>query len=137
MKHIYNNFKINHNGMELKSVLWRYASITSVREFERGMEHLKSLDEEAWKYLADIEPTQWTRSHFSPRALTDCLVKNLSESFNFMIVKARDKPILSMLEWIRVRLMSRLYIKKIGIEKYGGNLCPSIQKKFGAVKIRV
>ena len=99
------------------------------------MEHLKSLDEEAWKYLADIEPTQWTRSHFSPRALTDCLVKNLSESFNFMIVKARDKPILLMLEWIRVRLMSRLYIKKIGVEKYGGKLCPSIQDKLKKLKL--
>ena len=43
-----------------------------------------------------------------------------------MIVKARDKPILSILEWIRVRLMSKLYIKKVGIEKYGGKLCPSI-----------
>ena len=43
-----------------------------------------------------------------------------------MIVKARDKPILLMLEWIRVRLISRLYIKKIYIEKYGGKLCLSI-----------
>ena len=61
------------------------------------MEHLKSLDGEAWKYLVDIEPAKWTRSHFSPRAMTDCLVNNLSESFNFAIVKAKDKPILSML----------------------------------------
>ena len=91
------HFKVNHKGMELKSVWWRCGGTTSVREFERGMEHLKSLNEEAWKYLADIEPRQWTRSHFSPRALTDCLVNNLSESFNFAIVKAKDKPILSML----------------------------------------
>ena len=84
--------------MELKSVLWRCASTTSIKEFDRGMEHLKNLDEEIWKYLADIEPAQWTKSHFSPRALTDCLVNNLSKSFNFMIVKARDKSILSMLE---------------------------------------
>ena len=95
VKHIYNNFKVNHKGMELKSVLWRCAGTTSAREFKRGMDHLKSLDEEAWKYLTDIEPAQWTKSHFSPRALTDCLVNNLSESFNSMIVKARDKPILS------------------------------------------
>ena len=135
VKHIYNNFKVNHKGMELKSVLWRCAGTTSAREFERGMDHLKSLDEQAWKYLADIEPAQWTRSHFSPRALTDCMVNNLSESFNSMILKARDKPILSMLEWIRVRLMSRLYIKKTGIEKYGGNLCPSIQKKLEQLKL--
>ena len=52
-----------------------------------------------------------------------------------MIVKARNKPILSMLEWIRVRLISRLYIKKTGIEKYGGNLCPSIQKKLEQLKL--
>ena len=52
-----------------------------------------------------------------------------------MIVKARDKPILSMLEWIRVRLMSRLYIKKTGIEKYGGKLCPNIQKKLEQLKL--
>ncbi|XP_030969820.1 uncharacterized protein LOC115990099 [Quercus lobata] len=67
VKYIYNNFKVNHKGMKLKS--------------------------------------------------------------------ARDKPILSMLEWIRVRLMSRLYIKKAGIEKYGGNLCPSIQKKLEQLKL--
>ena len=47
VKHIYNNFKVNHKGMKLKSVLWRYAGTISVREFERGMDHLKSLDEQA------------------------------------------------------------------------------------------
>ena len=135
VKHIYNNCKVNHKGMELKSVLWRYASTTSAKEFKRVMDHLKSLDEEAWKYLADIEPAQWTRSHFSSRALTDCMVNNLSESFNSMIMKARNKLILSMLEWIRVRLMSRLYIKKIYIEKYGGKLCPSVQKKLEQLKL--
>ena len=56
VRHIYNNFEVNHMGMELKSVVWRCAGTTSVREFERGMKHLKSLDEEAWKYLADKEP---------------------------------------------------------------------------------
>ena len=126
MKHIYNNFKVNHKGMKLKSVLWMCAGTTSAKEFERGMDHLKSLDEKAWKYLTDIEPAQWTRSHFSLRALIDFLVNNLSESFNSMIVKTRDKLILSMLEWIKVRPMTRLYTKKIGIEKYGDKLCPSI-----------
>ena len=80
VKHIYNNFKVNHKGMELKSVLWRCVGITLVRESEKGMQYLKDLNEEAWKYLADIDPAQWTRSHFTPRALTDYIVNNLSES---------------------------------------------------------
>ena len=37
VKHIYNNFKVNHKGMELKSVLWRCVGTISVKEFERGM----------------------------------------------------------------------------------------------------
>ena len=67
------------------------------------MQCIRDLDEKAYEYLANISPTQWTRSHFTPRALTDCLVNNLSESFDAMI------------EWIRVRLMTRLYTKREGI----------------------
>uniref|UniRef100_A0A2N9J2B3 MULE transposase domain-containing protein n=1 Tax=Fagus sylvatica TaxID=28930 RepID=A0A2N9J2B3_FAGSY len=55
---------------------------------------------------------------------------NLSESFNAMILPARDKPILLMLEWIRVRLMTRLHTKRIGMEKYGGSIYPNIQDKL-------
>ena len=52
-----------------------------------------------------------------------------------MIVKAKDKPILLMLEWIRIRLMTRLYTKKNSIEKYGSKLCPSIQDKLKKLKL--
>ena len=69
---------------------------------------------------------KWCKSHFSSRALCDCLVNNSSESFNAMILEARDKPILAMLEWIRVRLMTKQYKKMKGIEKYTGKVCLNI-----------
>ena len=53
-----------------------------------------------------------------------------------MILKSRDKPILAMLEWIRVRLITRLYTKREGIEKYAGKLCPSIQDKLKKLKVK-
>ena len=112
MNHIYKNFKVDHKGLKLKDALWRCVIVTTVREFERCMQYIRDLDEKTYEYLANIAPTQWTRSHFTPRALTDCLVNNLSESFNAMILKFRDKPILEMLEWIKVRLMTRLYTKR-------------------------
>ncbi|KAL0000805.1 hypothetical protein SO802_014586 [Lithocarpus litseifolius] len=134
VKHIYNNFKVDHKGLELKDALWRCAAATTVREFERCMQYIKDLDEKAYEYLANIAPEQWSRPHFTPRALTDCLVNNLSESFNSMILKSRDKPILAMLEWIRVKLMTRLYTKREGIQKYAGKLYPSIQDKLEKLK---
>ena len=35
VKDIYNYFKVNHKGMELKSVLWRCVGTTSVKAFKR------------------------------------------------------------------------------------------------------
>ena len=52
-----------------------------------------------------------------------------------MILKSRDKPILAMLEWIRVRLMTRLFTKREGVQKYAGKLCPSIQDKLEKLKV--
>uniref|UniRef100_A0A2N9HEE9 Uncharacterized protein n=1 Tax=Fagus sylvatica TaxID=28930 RepID=A0A2N9HEE9_FAGSY len=80
------------------------------REFERRMKYLKG-------------------------ALSGYLVNNISKSFNAMILPARDKPILSMLEWIRVRLMTRLHIKRIGMEKHGGSVCPNVQDKLEKLKM--
>ena len=53
-------------------------------------------------------------------------MNNLSESFNSMILEVRDKPIIAMLEWIRVRLMTRTYSKRIVIEKFTSDICPNI-----------
>ena len=51
-----------------------------------------------------------------------------------MILEARDKPILAMLEWIRIKLMTKQYKKQKGIEKYIGKVCPNIQDKLEKLK---
>jgi hypothetical protein len=121
--------------LELRDALWRCACASTEREFERNMKYLKGLDEKAWEYLKAIPEQQWTKAHFTKRALSDCLVNNLSESFNSMILPARDKPIISMLEWIRVRLMTKIHTKRVGIEKYVGVICPTIHDKLEKLKM--
>ena len=53
------------------------------------MQYIKDFNENAYQYLANIAPVQWTRSHFTPKALTNCLVNNLSESFNSIEVQGQ------------------------------------------------
>ncbi|XP_028057449.1 uncharacterized protein LOC114261379 [Camellia sinensis] len=60
----------------------------------------------------------------------------MCESFNNNILEARDKPIASMLEWIRKRVMHRIQIKKEGMEKYTGEICPNIVKDLKALKVQ-
>ena len=52
-----------------------------------------------------------------------------------MILEARNKPIIAMLEWIRVRLMTRMYNKRSGIEKFTSDICPNIVQTLKQLKV--
>ena len=52
-----------------------------------------------------------------------------------MILEVRDKPIITMLEWIRVRLMTRMYSKRTGIEKFTNDICPNKVQKLEQLKV--
>ncbi|KAK8658345.1 hypothetical protein V6N13_036553 [Hibiscus sabdariffa] len=66
---------------------------------------------------------------------TDLEIEN-SHSFTFMtdrqklILEARDKPIITLIESIRTKLMQRLAKRKDQVEKWTGLLCPKIHKKL-------
>ncbi|KAL7182941.1 hypothetical protein ACSBR1_041595 [Camellia fascicularis] len=74
------------------------------------------------------------RSYFSTRSKCDIQVNNLSGSFNKYILPARDKPIISMMEWIRRKLMNKIQVKKNGMEKHSGFICPTVQQKLESNK---
>lgn len=74
---------------------------------------------------------------------TDLIVNNISEVFNNYILEQRDKPIHTMIEQIRVKLMARYannrngaangqweiaphYVEKLEIEKRAARWCQSV-----------
>jgi hypothetical protein len=57
-------------------------------------------------------------------------MNNLCECFNSYIIKAWDKPILTMLEMIRKKLMRRYQKKRQGIREYVGEWYPKIVAKL-------
>ncbi|KAL0396177.1 UNVERIFIED_CONTAM: hypothetical protein Scaly_0066100 [Sesamum calycinum] len=89
---------------------------------------MKELDEGAFAWFNDKNPKEWSRSHFSCYPRCDILLNNACESFNSNILEARDKPILSMLEWIMEYLMQRLQQNRDRAKKrWKKVLCPKIQ----------
>ncbi|KAK8651093.1 hypothetical protein V6N13_140707 [Hibiscus sabdariffa] len=81
---------------------------------------LKALSEAAYTWVKDKDPAQWSRSHFSNRSKCDMLLNNHCESFNKSISEARDKPILTMMETIRTKIMVRIVSKREAAEKCKG-----------------
>ncbi|KAL4377378.1 hypothetical protein GQ457_02G020060 [Hibiscus cannabinus] len=132
VRHLYMNFKLKFTGKELKDALWKAARATYLREFEVALPEMKALSPKAHEWLVGKDPRNWSKSHFSCNSKCDMLLNNLCESFNNFILDARDKPIITMLEIIRTKIMQRIAKKKVEADKWSTILCPKIQKKLDA-----
>ncbi|KAG8379641.1 hypothetical protein BUALT_Bualt07G0110100 [Buddleja alternifolia] len=108
-RHLHENFKkARFRGLAFKLALWNAAKATTLPEYELRMKEMGLLDESVVEWFNNKPPSQWIRSHFQTFPKCDMLLNNLCESFNSSILEAREKPILTMLEWIREYLMITL-----------------------------
>ncbi|XP_071689288.1 uncharacterized protein [Rutidosis leptorrhynchoides] len=134
LRHIHGNMKGDFRGIAYKNHFWRCASVTTILKFDQAMQQLKEFDNEAFIWLAKILAHQWAMSHFIGRAVSDVLLSNTCECFNRWLVDARDKPIVTALEYIREYCMKRIVNVKINISKTNGPLTPAATKLFEKIK---
>ena len=111
VRHLYSNFQHHFKGENLKNQLWCCARSSSIPQFNRNMEKMKTLDHKAYEWLEKMPFNTWVRAYFSTFPKCDLLLNNSYEVFNSFILKAREMPILSMLEQIKGQLISRFYKK--------------------------
>ncbi|XP_076927707.1 uncharacterized protein LOC143591367 [Bidens hawaiensis] len=84
-------------------------------------------------WLSEIPAARWSRSHFSGRA-NDMLLNNLCESFNKQLVGARDKPIITCLEYIRDYMTMRIVTVKKMQATARGPLTPQATKAWDEIQ---
>ncbi|KAL0448180.1 UNVERIFIED_CONTAM: hypothetical protein Slati_1945900, partial [Sesamum latifolium] len=95
-------------GLAFEKGLWNAAKATTMSEFNFRMEELAKLDPKVVGWLSDKLPAHWSKSNFNCFPKCDLLLNNISETFNSNILEAREKLIMTMLEWIREWIMTRL-----------------------------
>jgi hypothetical protein len=133
-----------------------------VSEFEKIMDELKKFNNEAQLWLSKIPPKHWSRSHFTGnfdciimsclrsivmnvyvifkicpftgRAHSDVLLNNTCEVMNAKIIDGRDKPIITVLEYIREYLMRRIVNVLKVIDRCDGLLTPTAARMFDCIK---
>ncbi|KAK1411708.1 hypothetical protein QVD17_38268 [Tagetes erecta] len=134
LRHIHENMKSKWRGNLYKDMLWKAASVTTVPQFNKQMDKIKEQDPSLHKWLQDMPPKHWARSHFSGRSKCDVLLNNLCEVFNKQLVGGRDKPIITCLEYIREYMMRRINVVNKMIAKWGKPLTPTATKAFEQIK---
>ncbi|GJW15163.1 chloroplast stem-loop binding protein of 41 kDa b, chloroplastic [Tanacetum coccineum] len=109
-------------GQEYKDLLWRAASATNVRDFEKCMLELKTMNPKAHEWFDQC------------RAKSDLLLNNICEVFNGKIVRGRDKPVITLLEYIREYCMKRIVNVQGVIDKCTGPLTPTTTRIMESIK---
>ncbi|XP_021757092.1 uncharacterized protein LOC110722143 isoform X1 [Chenopodium quinoa] len=127
-RHIWTNFKGKFPGVVYKEHFWKAARSSTVHHFNIHMATIKELNEDAFKYLSEIPAQHWSRHAFTSARKSGMLLNNCCESFNNVLRKARSKPILQLMEWIRRYVIQRCCAKREGLKIFEGVIMPSVVK---------
>ena len=88
----------------------------------------------AYDHLIARNPKSWCRAFFALGKGCEANENGMAESFNSVIDKARKKPIITMLEEIRLYMMNRCFKMSKLHETWEGDICPSILQKLAKFK---
>ncbi|KAK2409855.1 hypothetical protein QL285_045255 [Trifolium repens] len=127
LRHLYANFKKFGGGTLIRDLMMGAAKATYYQAWEAKMNELKAINGNAWEWVMGVPTKMWCKHAFSFYPKCDVLMNNLSESFNATILVARDKPILTLCEWIMMYRMSSS-VKKL--EKWPHKICPMPQRRL-------
>ena len=129
-RHVYANFKKKFSGLQFQRFFWAAASSALQQQFEHNMEQIRLLDQSAYDYLVQRNPNSWSRAFFAMDRRCAAFENGISESFNRAILGPRHKPIITMLEEIRLYIMQRLQAMKKIAFSLEDTITPSIRRRL-------
>ncbi|XP_061361615.1 uncharacterized protein LOC133305412 [Gastrolobium bilobum] len=135
VQHVWKNFTKQWKDKAIRGIVWEAAQCTTVPQFQRTMDKLKELNEDAWAYLNKIHPSCWVKAYFSHWPKCDNITKNMAEVWNAKIVAYRSKPIVSLCEELRCYIMMRMAAHQRILGTVRGKIAPAQQKKLDQLKV--
>ncbi|GKC91378.1 pectin lyase-like superfamily protein [Tanacetum coccineum] len=98
------------------------------------MDQIKAILPDAYDYLVQRNPNSWSKAFFDLNSKCASFENGIAESFNRAILAQRTKPIITMLEDIRLYIMQRLVQMKTITIKLEDRITPSIRKRIEVMK---
>ncbi|KAL9437136.1 hypothetical protein AB3S75_023055 [Citrus x aurantiifolia] len=94
------------------------------------MAAIHDLKPAAYKWLMDNDPSTWACHTFDHFFKTDHVTINIAESWNEVLNEYRRKPVIDLLEYIRMKLMKRLIRRREKAANWDSNSPPRVHKKL-------
>ncbi|XP_062013810.1 uncharacterized protein LOC133730190 [Rosa rugosa] len=92
VRHMWTNFTKLFPGKVMKDQMWACAKATTLPYFQKEMNEMKSLDDDAYKWMTAPErpAIHWCQAFFNTDVDCDIMINNICESFNAWILDARE-----------------------------------------------
>nr|KAJ0202336.1 hypothetical protein LSAT_V11C600306090 [Lactuca sativa] len=126
-RHICANFMKKFKGQQFSKLFWYVATFTTHAKFEQHMNEIKKLEPLAYDHLMERDPKTWSKAFFQTDKACDAYENGVSKSFNLVIDAIRKRPLITMLEEIRI-------YKSKGSSWGDLNKCPAIRLKLSMIK---
>ncbi|XP_070004515.1 uncharacterized protein [Nicotiana sylvestris] len=114
--HLEKNLKQRRVRNTVLNLFQSAARVYLQSEFDDFMSQIAAVDKKTFNYLMEEPPGRWVRSH-CPRRRYDMLTTNIVESMNNVLRRARELPLLTMMNFIQEKLQSWFYERRTTIEE--------------------
>lgn len=129
-RHILANLKAKHPRTDFKKGFWEASRAANVIDFQKGMEKVRAVDLACYETLRRIHPRFWSRHAFDRVSKSDHCTNNMTESFNAWIGVHRKLPLLTLLEFIRKKMMKRMINRRRKVEAWGSEIARKVYGKM-------
>ncbi|XP_024046765.1 uncharacterized protein LOC112101076 [Citrus clementina] len=130
-RHVYANFARDHAGAKLRNLFWRAAKSSNKHDFDEAMAQIKDEKIEAYNWLErELQGYTWSMHAYDRNCKVERTDNNATECFNSWILPYRDRPVLSMLEEIKCRLMKIFTKRRNEANSWQKTIAPRIYKEL-------
>ncbi|GJW37893.1 pentatricopeptide repeat-containing protein, partial [Tanacetum coccineum] len=133
-RHIYEGFRKQYSGVEFRCLFWAASKATYPGLFNKIMDKIKRANINAYEYLVKKDPKSWSRAYFQIGINYEAVKNGFSECFNSVILRVRNKPLITMLEAIRVIVLERMNTMRRLYDTWTEDICPNIQNRLELTK---
>ncbi|GKC54269.1 elongation factor G, III-V domain-containing protein, partial [Tanacetum coccineum] len=126
-RHIYANWYSDFRGEQLKVAFYAIAKCANEAQLQKRLDDIENIHDGAKKSLEKKDIKQWCRAYFKGYTKCDSVDNNSTEAWNFMLIRARSKLIISMNEDLREYIMERRIKRLSFAQRWRLNYGPNIR----------
>nr|GEY05181.1 pentatricopeptide repeat-containing protein [Tanacetum cinerariifolium] len=127
-------FRKQFSGVEFRSLFWAASKASYPGLFNKIMHKIKRANPKAYQYLLDKDPKTWSRAYFRIDINNEAVKNGFSECFNSVLLRVRNKPLITMLEAMQVIVLERMNTIRRLLESWSEDICPNIHKRLEVTK---